>query len=218
MTPALPVTYCGAKLVLLADKAIHWPDQGALLMADVHIGKAATYRRLGQPVPHGTTADNLARIDRLLARYPSERLIILGDFLHAPEAHNLATLHALGQWRQQHATLEVILIRGNHDRRAGDPPAELGIRSVAEPLLLGPLALQHEPDPHPSHGVIAGHLHPMRILRGPGRERLRLPCFHFTEQMCLMPAFGLFTGGMNVDATDGSQQYVVADGGVWKVG
>ncbi len=215
MTDHLPITLAGAELWLLGDKAIHWPAQQALLIADAHFGKAAAYRRLGQPVPHGTTETNLARLDALLARYPSRRIVFLGDFLHAPESHAPATLAALAEWRRAHATLEMTLIRGNHDRRAGDPPAELGIEVVAEPLLLGPFALQHEPHPHPSHHVLAGHVHPVHQLRGRGRLSLRLPCFQIGERVSVLPAFGSFTGGMDVAAAPGTRLYLVGDGGVW---
>ncbi len=57
------ISLAGAELWLLPDKAIYWPQERALLVADVHIGKAAAYRRLGQPVPHGTTERNLAWLD-----------------------------------------------------------------------------------------------------------------------------------------------------------
>ncbi|WP_264885011.1 ligase-associated DNA damage response endonuclease PdeM, partial [Stutzerimonas stutzeri] len=144
-----PIELAGATLWLLAEKAIYWPAQQALLVADIHFGKAAAYRRLGQPVPHGTTDANLRQLDGLLARYCCRQLIFLGDFLHAPESHAPATLERLAEWRSRHPQLAITLVRGNHDRRAGDPPAQLGIDVVNEPLLLGPYALQHEPQPHP---------------------------------------------------------------------
>lgn len=78
------VQLAGTELWLLADKAIWWPQQQALLIADIHIGKAAAYRALGQPVPQGTTAANLQRLDALLQRFACRQLIFLGDFLHAP--------------------------------------------------------------------------------------------------------------------------------------
>lgn len=77
------IEHRGQALWLLADKAIYWPARRALLVADVHIGKAASYRALHQPVPRGTTEATLARLDRLLAAQDCEQLIILGDFLHA---------------------------------------------------------------------------------------------------------------------------------------
>ena len=205
------------ELWLLADKAVYWPAQQALLIADIHIGKAAAYRRLGQPVPHGTTQTNLQRLDRLLARYPCKHLIFLGDFLHAPESQTPATLDQLHAWRNTHPELLITLIRGNHDRRAGDPPASLNMTIVPEPLLLGPFALQHEPEPHPTHHVIAGHLHPAFRLHGRGRQSLRLPCFSIGTHLSLLPAFGSFTGMMEVDAGLGRRLFVVGDDCVWQV-
>lgn len=217
MTPHLPIELEQTELWLLPEKAIYWPDRKALLIADIHFGKAAAYRRLGQPVPHGTTQANLQRLDALLDRYRCEQLIFLGDFLHAPESQTPATLSQLLDWRARHPELAVTLIRGNHDRRAGDPPASLAMTVVPEPLLLGPFALQHEPDPHPSHHVLAGHLHPAFRLHGRGRQSLRLPCFCLGERVSLLPAFGSFTGMMEVDADPGRRLFVVGDDGVWQV-
>lgn len=217
MNPYLSIQLEDTELWLLADKAIYWPEQQALLIADIHFGKAAAYRRLGQPVPHGTTQANLYRLDTLLTRYRCEQLIFLGDFLHAPESKTPAVLDQLHQWRSTHPGLAITLIRGNHDRRAGDPPATLGMKVVPEPLLLGPFALQHEPDPHPTHHVMAGHLHPAYRLTGRGRQSLRLPCFSIGERLSLLPAFGSFTGMMEVDADRGRRLFVVGDGSVWQV-
>ena len=217
MSPSLPIVLQQTELWLLADKAIYWPERRALLVADIHFGKAAAYRRLGQPVPHGTTQANLQQLDALLARYPSDWLIFLGDFLHAPESQVPSTLAPLHDWRRTHPELRITLVRGNHDRRAGDPPASLGLDVVPEPLLLGPFALQHEPHPHPTHHVLAGHLHPAFCLRGRGRQRLRLPCFSIGEQVSILPAFGSFTGMMELDADPGRRLYVVGDECVWRV-
>ena len=207
----------GSEAWLLADKALYWPAGEALLVADIHFGKAAAYRALGQPVPRGTTTSNLQRLDAMLAQYRCRQLIFLGDFLHARQSHAPATLAALHAWRERHAGLDVLLIRGNHDRSAGDPPPTLDIRVVAEPCLLGPFALQHESTPHPSHHVLAGHVHPVCVLRGRGRQRLRLPCFSLEERSTLLPAFGAFTGGMQVSARPGRRLYAVGDGGVWPI-
>lgn len=121
----------------------------------------------------------------------------------------------MAEWRAQHVQLKITLVRGNHDRRAGDPPRELDINVVSGPLLLGPYALQHEPDPHPTHHVLAGHVHPAFQLHGRGRQRLRLPCFCIGARLSLLPAFGNFTGTMTVAAEDNWQIYVIGDGEVW---
>lgn len=218
MSAYCSVEVAGTQLWLLAQKAVYWPERRTLLIADAHFGKAAAYRKLGQPVPHGTTASNLEVLDQLLATYPCEHLVFLGDFLHAPGSHAAGTLGALAAWRQEVPKLAITLIRGNHDRRAGDPPADLGFNVVAEPLEIGPFALQHEPEPHATLHVLAGHVHPVYRLYGKGRQSLRLPCYQLGPRLSLLPAFGAFTGGFNIDAATDQRVYVVGDGGVWQVG
>ena len=204
-------------LLLLADKAIFWPEQQALLIADAHFGKAAAYRALGQPVPQGTTTANLKRLDALLEKYQAKQLIFLGDFLHAPKSHAPATLAALHEWRKKHRDLKLILVRGNHDIKAGDPPPSLEVDVVNEPYLLSNIALQHIPSPHATHHVVAGHVHPTFRLQGKGRQSLRLPCFHHEPALTLLPSFGDFTGGYAIEKTSTSKVYVTDGSSVWPV-
>jgi len=210
-----PIEHCGQTLWLLADKAIYWPARRALLVADLHIGKAASYRALHQPVPRGTTAATLARLDALLAAHDCEQLIVLGDFLHARTARAPATLARLQVWRERHEHLHIVLIRGNHDRNAGDPPASLRIEVQDEPWILEPFALQHEPRPHTMHPVLAGHVHPAFVLRGKARQRVRLPCFLIDEGVSLLPAFGEFTGGWTIAPGATGRIYLAGAGRVW---
>ena len=217
MSTPYPVRLAGEELWLLPEKALYWPAQQALLIADVHFGKAAAYRSLGQPVPQGTTRRNIAVLDELLATLPCRQLIFLGDFLHGPGSHASATLQALIDWRTRNAKLAMTLIRGNHDKRAGDPPASLNIRVVPEPLLLGPFALQHEPQPHADRHVLAGHVHPVYRPNGRGRQSLRLPCFRLGGDISLLPAFGAFTGGYLVEQDDDCRIFVIGDDEIWPV-
>ncbi|MEO8388727.1 ligase-associated DNA damage response endonuclease PdeM [Polaromonas sp.] len=213
--PPLPVDYAGETVWLLPERALWWPAGRVLFVADLHLGKAATYRALGQPVPAGTTRENLARLSRLLLHYPPAQLVFLGDFLHAAAARTPSVLQALDAWRAQFAALDCVLVRGNHDSRAGDPPLSLGIRVVDEPWLVGPFAACHHPQHHKTHAVIAGHLHPAVQLRGPGRDSLRLPCFCLELGLAIVPAFGELTGGWRMPQQAGRRLYPVADSAVW---
>ena len=217
MTPGKPlaISYAGHTVWLLPEHALWWPEGRVLFVADLHLGKAATYRALGQPVPSGTTQENLRRLSELIDHFQPKQLIFLGDFLHARHARTASVLSQLAAWRENHATLSCTLVRGNHDSRAGDPPTDLGIEVVNEPYLVGPFAACHYPQQHATHAVLAGHTHPVVQLQGPARDRLRLPCFVFERRSAVLPAFGEFTGGHPVAAQPGVQLYVAGGARVW---
>lgn len=214
MPEAAGLDFGGERLLLLPEKAVFLPEHATLLVADVHIGKAQAFRRLGVPVPHGTTGETLQRLSALLERTAARRLVFLGDFLHSAAAHAPATLAALHQWRERHPRQQLALVRGNHDDRAGDPPASLGIECVDEPWRLAGLALCHHPRRVPGAGALAGHLHPCVRLGGRTLDRLRLPCFWFSAELGVLPAFGSFTGMHAVHPLPRDRVFVAADGRV----
>ena len=215
----------GHRLVLVAEKAAWLPQRRMLLVADVHIGKALSFRRLGVPVPHGTTAETLARLGALLAAYPVEQLVFLGDLLHSRAAHAPATQAALRDWREKHRAVAMTLVGGNHDRHAGELSPDLAVALVDEPWLLpalqpGPsqgLALCHHPRPLRGWQVLAGHLHPAVSLGARARDRLRLPCFHFDDHVGVLPAFGGFTGMHPIRREAGDRVFAIADAVVYRV-
>lgn len=200
----------GERVVLLPERALFRPATGQLLVADVHWGKAATFRAFGIAVPGGTTADGLARLDAALARTGAGEIVFLGDLFHARQGKSAATLAAVRGWRARHPALRLTLVRGNHDRGAGDPPPDLGFDSVDPPRLSPPFVYAHHPEPHDGGYVLAGHVHPAAVLRGPGGMRERLPCFHFGREVGILPAFGDFTGAATVAPLPGDRVFVVA--------
>jgi DNA ligase-associated metallophosphoesterase len=204
------VELAGERVVLLGERALFWPAASLLLVADPHWGKAAAFRAAGLPVPGGTTTEGLARLTRALERTGAGRLVFLGDLLHAREGRAPRTLAAARAWRERHPRVEMALVRGNHDRRAGDPPPELGIEPRDAPWVLPPFVLAHHPAASPAGYVLAGHVHPSVTLRGRGRQRKRLPCFHLGARVGVLPAFGAFTGTADVLPLPGDRVFVVA--------
>jgi len=190
-------------------------EERTLFVADIHLGKAATFRALGQPVPAGTTSGNLDRLDAMIERLGAVAIVFLGDFLHAAEAQTSSLLGALADWRGRRRDMRMTLVRGNHDRRAGDPPPSLGIEIAGEPWLLGPFACCHHPQRHPTPFVLAVHVHPACRLHGRGRDNARLPCFVAEQGHAILPAFGEFTGGRTMAPAPGRSFYAVGGGAVW---
>jgi DNA ligase-associated metallophosphoesterase len=212
----IQVELAGQVVELLAQRAVYLIASQTLLVADLHLGKAATYRQLGQPVPQGTTSATLTRLSLTLQTRPVRQLVVLGDFLHAAQVHQAPqTLAAIEKWRAQHACLAITLVRGNHDNRAGDPPKNLAIDVVDEPYVVDGFECRHEPtlpasSARPSF-VFAGHTHPVVTLQGRARDRLRLLCFVVSPKSCVLPAFGAFTGGHVHRRQKNETLYAIAD-------
>ena len=167
------------------------------------------------PVPGGTTADTLRRLDALIDATGARRIVFLGDFLHSAQAQTATTLAALARWRERRATLGLTLVRGNHDLRAGDPAAALRIEALDEPLRLGGLALCHHPRPVAGAYTLAGHWHPCAPLGGRAHDRLRLPCFWLGAEahhpVGVLPAFGGFTGMHPIERREGDRVFVLTE-------
>lgn len=146
---------------------------------------------------------------------------------HARQGLVPETVQAVADWRNDHPNLEVVLVKGNHDRKCGELPPSLNIESVEEPHLLGPFWLVHEPmkvpsefeDPAPNSErqtpgpayALCGHIHPCVRLEGAAQTSHRLPCFWFTERVAVLPAFGSFTGCARIQPAQGDRVFVIAD-------
>jgi len=218
VTDAPTIDFAGAALTLLPGRAAWWPDESTLLIADAHLGKPASYRAAGAPVPEAVTASDLKRLTDLLTSTGAGRLVVLGDLVHDHAAWRATTLGALARWRESHAEIDILLIRGNHDVRASDPPEDLGVE-VADPgLRLGPLELHHDPETVGETPALCGHLHPgvrLRARRHTGA--LRAPCFWFSPRAGVLPAFGAFTGCMMIRPAAGDRVFAVGESGVLEV-
>lgn len=216
----LPGGIGGEEVRFEADGSLWWPTGRTLFVADLHLGKAAAFRRVGVPVPEGPTEATLTKLGAAVARTEAARLIVLGDLWHEAVRPEDGTSEALRRWREAHPALEIVLVPGNHDRRFRGLCAELaiGIGEEAEPL--GPFRVAHRPDDLPEDAAgLAGHLHP--VIRVGGRASVRLPCFWGRGDRWVLPAFGTFTGGFRVDPHSGDRvvaatgREAIAVGGAW---
>ncbi len=206
------VAFGGISFDVLPERALFWRARRILVVADVHIGKAATFRALGVPVPRGTTNGNLERLSILIEKLDPATVVFLGDLLHAKEALGASIVAALLAWRERHADVAMVLVEGNHDAKAGELPPALNIERVGDPWRLDGIAFRHHPvmDDNGS-AVLAGHMHPAVVLRGRADDTARLPCFWMRDRMAILPAFGDFTGGAPVLREPGDRVIAIAD-------
>lgn len=214
------MTHCdvaGETLLLLPERVAYWPSRSTLFVADFHLGKAASFRSAGIPLPSGTTSENVGRLDRAIEKTSAATVVFLGDFLHSAEGRAPRTFERFAAWRESRRSVELTIVRGNHDRKAGDPPAEWGARCIDAGEALGPFVLNHEPGPSRGGYALAGHLHPAVRLSARGEKPVRLPCFWFGARYGVLPAFGAFTGNAEVLPRRGDQVFVIAEQEVLKV-
>jgi uncharacterized protein len=203
------IEWAGEELTLLPERAIWWARAATLFIADPHFGKAAAFRYAGVPVPELAQDGDLNRLHGVLDRFPVKQLVILGDFFHARTGRSAATMSALTEWRQRHARLQILLVAGNHDRHAGKPPDEWGIECVEGLHSLPPFTLNHEPIAITGAFVLAGHWHPSFRLQDTIGSGIRLPCFYFSANMAVLPAYGSFTGTHPIAKKPGDRIFLV---------
>jgi len=198
----LTINWHGEDLTLCPDHAVFWAAGNTLFVADPHFGKAASFRRVGIPVPEETTAADCARLTCLIETVSAHTLVILGDFLHS-EMGRLSVVKAiLEEWRSGHLDLRIHLVRGNHDVSAGDPWPELEIECHDEPWVFGPWSCRHEADENAAGLQLSGHVHPSISFAG-----ARVSCFWKRERQLVLPAFGSFTGTHAVKPSAGEEVY-----------
>ena len=206
---SLEIHWAGERLILLPGKAISWPRTASLIVTDLHLGKSAAFRLSGIPVPEATTADDLARLDKLVAEHRSQRLIILGDFFHSAAGRQSEMMDAVADWCSRNSGLEIVLVPGNHDKNSGEPPACWNIRSVPDCWSLPPFSFCHEPKEIAGSHVFAGHIHPAIALREKFGSGLRVPSFWFGRHRAVLPAFGSFTGTQTIRPSRGDRIFAV---------
>ena len=200
-------------LQLLPEKLIWWRERETLLMADSHFGKAATFRKQGIPVPHGTTEAMLERLSQQINKFQAKRLIVLGDFVHSATRCETGFEASLIQWRGRHADLELVLVKGNHDRGHQRLFDSLNMKIVTEPFGAGPFALCHFHTANSDRDLytLAGHIHPGIRFVETGVSGIKLPCFYFGESYAVLPAFGEFTGLELIKPDANDSVFAVAD-------
>jgi DNA ligase-associated metallophosphoesterase len=196
-----------ADIALLAGRAAFLPKTSTVVCSDVHLGKAATFRHAGMPIPEGSAQHDLKRLSNIIQFCNAQRLVITGDLFHARSGCTPQVLDEFSSFCEQarvsHDT-QVILVVGNHEQSLGKRfrPHEIGIDRCEKEIIEPPFRFVHnqpiDHDEEAMHFTIAGHIHPTITIKSPSGDRMTCRCFVATNTALVLPAFGSFTGGHNV--------------------
>jgi uncharacterized protein len=212
MSESAIVTIRNEQLLMHPDRAVIWPKAAAVIVADTHFGKSGVFNRNGLAVPGGTDEADLERLTRLIRASSSRRLIVLGDFLHAPLAPESHAARALEDWTRSLAGIHIQVIAGNHDR--GTTTGWRGsIDWISGEHLEPPFRFVHDAGDGTAHHeffYLSGHVHPVASLQGLRKRAARVPVFWLRNSGLVLPSFGSFTGGYIVSAAQGERIFAVS--------
>ena len=183
--------------------AAYWQEKKTLLLADVHLGKVAHFRKNGIAVPRKVEGAFYKKMESLFQTFAIERILFLGDLFHSDQNN---AWHLFAAWVEQQKA-ELVLVEGNHDVIPSWKFEQLGLK-VIESLTEEAFFFTHVPTAQDSHFVLCGHVHPGVKLKGAGLQRLSLPCFYQSQNQLILPAFGAFTGLHLLQAKEGDRVFV----------
>ena len=194
--------------------ALYVPDYRTLLVADLHLEKGSSFAKRGLHIPPYDTRSTLTALETVIVSRKPERLVSLGDSFHDAKAGERLDANDFVRLRRLCETLDVCWLIGNHDPVL---PSGLGGR-IASEVALGPLTLRHLPKARLGSDIeIAGHLHPVASISRRGR-RVTSRSFVAGSRRLIMPAFGAYTGGLNVSAPEIASLFDAQAFTAWMIG
>lgn len=212
----MEIELAGHKFLLLPEKAMLLRDNETLIIADLHLGKAAHFRKSGISIPGQSAERDYLRLHSLIGQWKPKRVILLGDLFHS-EYNNEWTLFC--DFVNQYKEIEFILVMGNHDVMEREHYRKVCLRLVDHELKEGNIIYSHKPLKSVSNDQanLCGHLHPGIVLHGKGKQSIKLPCFYLSDNQMVLPAFGSLTGLYAMRREKKSEVYVIANDKVIKV-
>jgi|CXWL01.1.fsa_nt_gi DNA ligase-associated metallophosphoesterase len=181
----------GAMVAALPGGAL-WIEAGrTLVVADLHFEKGSAFAKRGQMLPPYDTRATLERLAALIDEHEPEIVVSLGDAFHDGGGPGRMGEEERAQLQGLMTRADWVWVEGNHEGKAAET-----LGGVAkETLRLGALTLRHAPTG--AANEVAGHLHPCAKVAGHGRS-VRRRCFAYDGERMVLPAFGAFTGGLNI--------------------
>lgn len=181
--------------IIDSRRVMYWEHTQTLICSDLHLGKTGHFRKEGIAVPQGVYREDLNRLFDAIQFYKPKTVLMVGDLFHS-RANKEWDWFA--RWRLDFPGIDFLLVQGNHDRLPPRFAEQMALQVVPWWLQEGFLFIHNPEEIMPADiqvkAVISGHVHPAILVPTSIRQKVRLPCFCFTEKQGLLPAFSHFTG------------------------
>ncbi|MBX9897420.1 MAG: ligase-associated DNA damage response endonuclease PdeM [Qipengyuania sp.] len=202
----VPLSFAGEELLLTEGRAVYWPRERALLVADLHLEKASFFAQHGQPLPPYDSRETLERVALAIRETGARRVITLGDNFHDSKGATRLEPHACGMLEALTRAVDWVWITGNHDVGKDGSLAEARCGgTLVEEMELSGLILRHQAKKGETLPELSGHFHP-RLQLTVEQRRIVRPCAVVSANenadgsrsgRMILPAFGALTAGMS---------------------
>lgn len=201
---------------LSPERVVFWEEEKILVLSDLHFGKTGHFRKSGIAVPPSLFRQDLQRLFHQISFFNPSSILIAGDFFHSIENKEMDFFL---KWREDLSSLPFILVKGNHDILQKEWYGNASI-SVIDQFQSHSFLFIHDSagiDRPEDLFVFSGHLHPGCIIRGGGKQSLRFPCFYFTDQQGILPAFSHFSGLTLVQPKKSDHVFAIVNQSIIKI-
>lgn len=184
--------------------AMFWSSKKVLFIADIHLGKIEHFRKNGSPLPNEASQKNMEKLNKMITFFSPQEVVFLGDLFHS---FTNSSWFLFETWVMQQKS-KICLVRGNHDIIAETKFESIGIR-LLDNWELKPFFGTHYPTEKEGFFNVCGHIHPGFLLKGEGKQYLKLACFYQRKNRLILPAFGSFTGKFLVQPNKNEKVYLI---------
>jgi len=201
--------------ILHSNRTVFWEQEKIMILSDLHIGKTGHFRKSGIGVPPAIIKEDMQRLVDGIQFFKPRQLVIVGDLFHSVEnkEHDWFL-----KWRNDFAAIDFTLVKGNHDIVAADWYTNARIEVALQHWQKNNFTFVHQIEDYTPAAadeyVFSGHIHPAVSIKGLGKQSLRFPCFYFTKQYAVLPAFGKFTGTYLVEPAKNEKAFAVVNNSV----
>jgi uncharacterized protein len=203
--------------VLSSNRIVFWEQEKILILSDLHLGKSGHFRKSGIAIPAAVMKEDMQRLVTEIQFFKPELVVVVGDLFHSVEnkEHELFL-----KWRMDLQHVPILLVKGNHDIVPDEWYINANIMLAEKSWRRNGFLFVHhiedvaKDEMKEDDYFFSGHIHPAVSIKGLGKQSLRFPCFYFTKQYAVLPAFGKFTGTYLVEPAKGEKAFAVVNNSV----